>query len=80
MYTMSDRFVVFATELTADKAGQSVHALGQIADVRSRTTKRGGQFLAMSLQLLDGGVELVVWPNVLETTEGLWQEGRYLDR
>ena len=78
MYTMSDRFVVFATELTADKAGQSVHALGQIADVRSRTTKRGGQFLAMSLQLLDGGVELVVWPNVLETTEGLWQEGRYL--
>ena len=78
MYTMSDQFVVFATELTADKAGQSVHALGQIADVRSRTTKRGGQFLAMSLQLLDGGVELVVWPNVLETTEGLWQEGRYL--
>ena len=78
MYTMSDQFVVFATELTADKAGQSVHALGQIADVRSRTTKRGGQFLAMSLQLLDGGVELVVWPNVLETTGGLWQEGRYL--
>ncbi len=78
MYTMSDRFVVFATELTADKAGQSVHALGQIADVRSRTTKQGKQFLAMSLQLLDGGVELVVWPNVLETTEGLWQEGRYL--
>ena len=78
MYTMSDQFVVFAAELTADKAGQSVHALGQIADVRSRTTKRGGQFLAMSLQLLDGGVELVVWPNVLETTGGLWQEGRYL--
>ena len=78
MYTMSDQFVVFATELTADKAGQSVHALGQIADVRSRTTKQGKQFLAMSLQLLDGGVELVVWPNVLETTGRLWQEGTYL--
>ena len=32
----------------------------------------------MSLQLLDGGVELVVWPNVLETTSSLWREGTYL--
>ena len=79
MYEQADRFVVFASELTADKAGQPVHALGQVADVRSRTTRRGQQFLAMSLQLLDGGVELVVWPNVLEATTGsLWREGTYL--
>ena len=69
---------MFAADLTADKAGQTVNALGQVADVRSRTTRRGQQFLAMSLQLLDGGVELVVWPNVLETTGSLWREGTYL--
>ena len=79
MYEQADRFVVFASELTADKAGQTVHALGQVADVRSRTTRQGKQFLAMSLQLLDGGVELVVWPNVLETTGSLWREGTYLN-
>ena len=78
MYAKAHQYAVFATELTADKAGQTVHALGQIADVRSRTTRRGQQFLAMSLQLLDGGVELVVWPNVLETTGSLWREGTYL--
>ena len=78
MYAKADQFAVFAADLTADKAGQTVHALGQIADVRSRTTRQGRQFLAMSLQLLDGGVELVVWPNVLETTGSLWQEGTYL--
>ena len=78
MYAKAHQYAVFATELTADKAGQTVHALGQVADVRSRTTRRGQQFLAMSLQLLDGGVELVVWPNVLETTGSLWREGTYL--
>ena len=78
MYAKADQFAVFAADLTADKAGQTVHALGQVADVRSRTTRQGRQFLAMSLQLLDGGVELVVWPNVLETTGSLWHEGTYL--
>ena len=78
MYKKADQFAVFAADLTADKAGQTVNALGQVADVRSRTTRRGQQFLAMSLQLLDGGVELVVWPNVLETTGSLWREGTYL--
>ena len=78
MYAKADQFVVFAENLTADMAGQTVHALGQVANVRSRTTRRGQQFLAMSLQLLDGGVELVVWPNVLETTGSLWHEGTYL--
>ena len=78
MYKKADQFVVFASELSADKAGQQVNALGQVADVRSRTTRQGKQFLAMSLQLLDGGVELVVWPNVLETTSSLWREGTYL--
>ena len=78
MYAKADQFVVFASELSADKAGQTVNALGQVADVRSRTTRQGKQFLAMSLQLLDGGVELVVWPNVLETTSSLWREGTYL--
>ena len=78
MYKKAGQFAVFAADLTADKAGQTVNALGQVADVRSRTTRRGQQFLAMSLQLLDGGVELVVWPNVLETTGSLWREGTYL--
>ncbi len=76
MHAASAKYAVFANELTADKAGETVEALGQIADVRQHTTRRGNPFLAMSLELLDGGIELVVWPNVLETTDGLWEDGR----
>ncbi len=74
----SGQFVVFANELNADSVGKSVKALGQVADVRERTTRRGDAFLAMSLRLLDGGIELVAWPNVLENTKGLWEEGKYV--
>jgi len=78
MRRMQDQFVVYAEEITEEIAGQKRAALGQIEDVRELTTRRGDKFLSLKLALLSGSVELVVWPNVLETTEELWQAGHYV--
>ncbi|MEX0761459.1 MAG: DNA polymerase III subunit alpha [Dehalococcoidia bacterium] len=78
MYAQAENFLVFASEVTAERAGQKVVALGQVIGVRELNTRKGDRFLAMSLGLLDGEIELVVWPNVLENTGGLWEEGRFL--
>jgi DNA polymerase III alpha subunit len=46
--------------------------------VRELTTKRGDKFLALNLKLLDGDIEMVVWPNILEATPGLWENGNFV--
>ena len=70
--------VVFAAEITADITGQKRAALGQVNDIRELTTKRGEKFLSLNLTLLDGNIEIVVWPNILEQTPSLWQNGSFV--
>jgi DNA polymerase-3 subunit alpha len=70
--------VVFAADITPDITGQKRAALGQVSDIRELTTKRGEKFLSLSLTLLDGNIEVVVWPNILEQNPGLWQNGSFV--
>lgn len=70
--------VVYAAEITADITGQKRAALGQVNDIRELTTKRGEKFLSLNLTLLDGNVEIVVWPNILEQNPSLWQNGSFV--
>ena len=70
--------VVFASDITAEITGQKRAALGQVNDVRELTTKRGEKYLSLNLTLLDGNIEMVVWPNILEQTPGLWENGSFV--
>ena len=70
--------VVYAAEITADITGQKRAALGQVNDIRELTTKRGEKFLSLNLTLLDGNIEIVVWPNILEQNPSLWQNGSFV--
>ena len=70
--------VVFASDITAKISGQKRAALGQVNDIRELTTKRGEKFLSLNLTLLDGNIEMVVWPNVLERTASLWENGSFV--
>ncbi|MCZ6538763.1 MAG: DNA polymerase III subunit alpha [Chloroflexi bacterium] len=70
--------VVFASDITTEITGQKRAALGQLNDIRELTTRRGEPFLSMNLTLLDGDIELVVWPNILEQTAGLWENGSFV--
>lgn len=78
MQANADHFIVFASQVTGDRNGEKVGLLGQIRRVRELSTKRGETFLAVSVGMLDGEIEVVVWPNVLETTRGLWEDGKFV--
>ncbi|MCH8223248.1 MAG: DNA polymerase III subunit alpha [Chloroflexi bacterium] len=78
MLANAEHFIVFASQVTGDRNGEKVGLLGQIRRVRELSTKRGETFLAVSVGMLDGEIEVVVWPNVLATTSGLWKDGKFV--
>ncbi|MCS7207509.1 MAG: DNA polymerase III subunit alpha [Dehalococcoidia bacterium] len=67
--------ILSRTQLDPEMTGQRVVLVGQVASVRESFTKEKRPFLTASLALLDGQVEMVVWPPVYETTRSLWREG-----
>ena len=62
-------------QLDDEMEGETKTFLGQISGVSERYTREQKKFLIVNLELLGGLVEVVVWPNVLEQTDGLWTEG-----
>jgi DNA polymerase-3 subunit alpha len=78
MRQQPDNIVVFAADITPDMSGQKRAALGQVNGVRELTTKRGDKFLSLNLTLLDGDIEMVVWPNILEKNPALWDNGNFV--
>ena len=78
MRQQPNNIIVFSSDITADLAGQKRAALGQVNNVRELNTRRGDKFLSLNLTLLDGDIELVVWPNILEQVPDLWQNGNFV--
>jgi len=62
-------------QLDDDMQGKSLAMVGQVSICTERYTKEQKKFLVVSLDLLDGQVEVIVWPDVLERTREIWQEG-----
>lgn len=78
MREQPENIIVFAADITADLSGQKRAALGQINNIRELTTKRGDKFISLNLTLLDGDIEMVVWPNILEQNPALWENGNFV--
>jgi DNA polymerase-3 subunit alpha len=62
-------------QLDEDMQGQTLTLLGHISGVSERHTRDQKRFLVATLDLLAGPIEVIVWPDVLERTQKLWQEG-----
>jgi DNA polymerase-3 subunit alpha len=78
MRRQPENIIVFASDITAEISGQKRAALGQVNGIRELTTKRGDKFISLNLTLLDGDVEMVVWPNILEQNPTLWENGNFV--
>ncbi|MBM3943051.1 MAG: DNA polymerase III subunit alpha [SAR202 cluster bacterium] len=63
-------------QLDEEMQGQQVSLLGYISGVTERATREQRKFLVVNLELLGGPVEVIVWPDVLERTQGMWDEGK----
>ena len=62
--------------LDEEMSGQSINMLGYISTVTERTTREGKRFLIVNLEVLGGFLEVMVWPDTLQRTAGVWQGGR----
>ena len=60
----------------SDKTNDTqVTIVGHITEINERYTKDQKKFLVVSLDLVDGGIEVLVWPDVLNRTSDFWQPG-----
>ena len=63
-------------QLDEGMQGQTLSLIGHVSAVNERFTKDQKKFMAITLDLLLGSVEVMVWPDVLERTQAMWQEGK----
>ena len=63
-------------QLDEGMEGQTLTLLGHVSAVMERNTREQKRFLVITLDLLVGPVEVIVWPDVLERTEEIWKEGQ----
>jgi DNA polymerase-3 subunit alpha len=63
-------------QLGEETSGQTVNVLGYISSFTERTTKEGKRFFIVNLEVLGGILEVMVWPDTLQRTAEVWQDGR----
>ena len=78
IYSAAGKAIISKADLDSDMEGQRIALVGQLSEVQQRLTRNQRSFTIATLELLDGGIEVAVWPNVLEKTQDLWSEGKVL--
>ena len=71
-------FIVYADQISNAKHGNSVNLIGQVINIESRKTRRGDTFFIIDLGLLDSDIEIIVWPNNLDSSRFLWEKGKFI--
>jgi DNA polymerase-3 subunit alpha len=69
---------ILCGHIDAEQAGQTVVVAGMVASVRQSFTRDRRPFASVTLEDLDGRVEVMVWPDAYVSTRDLWQEGNIL--
>ena len=65
-------------QLGDDIQGKPLQGIGYASNITERSTKEGKRFLIVGLELMGGQLETLVWPDTLQRTSEVWQEGRLL--
>ena len=68
--------VVAVDQLSEEMQGQPVTALGIVSTTTERARRDGQRFLIVTMDMLGGQLEVIVWPESLQRTEDVWQPGR----
>ena len=75
----SNTHAVFFGQINSKKSYEQLKTIGQVLSITKRTTRAKEQFIICELGLLDNSMELVVWPDKMETSQYLWETGTYLE-
>jgi len=76
---LKKRVTTYTANLSEEWAGQKVTLGGRVTEIRRITTKRDGRtMLAVQLEDLLGGIEVVVFPKTYDATADVWREDAVL--
>ena len=75
---LSPKGTVSCGEINMDMVGQTVMVTGIVVSVRQAYTRDKRPFIVASVEDPDASIEVIAWPRVYESTQGLWQEGNML--
>jgi DNA polymerase-3 subunit alpha len=70
--------VVMQSQLVGHRNNGKTTLLGQISTVTDRLTRDKRPFKVLTVEMIDGTIEAVVWEDLLEKTESLWGPGMLL--
>jgi DNA polymerase-3 subunit alpha len=65
-------------EINMDMIDETVTVTGMVVSVRQAHTKDNRPFVVASIEDLDASIEVIAWPRLYESTQGIWQEGNIL--
>jgi len=65
-------------EINMDMVDETVTVTGMVVSVRQAHTRDNRPFVVASIEDLDASIEVIAWPRLYESTQGLWQEGNIL--
>ncbi len=69
---------VSCCEINMEMADETVTVTGMVVSVRQAHTRDNRPFVVASIEDLDASVEVIAWPRLYESTQGIWQEGNIL--
>jgi len=76
---LKKRVTTYTAHLSEEWAGQKVTLGGRVTEIRRIMTKKDGRtMLAVQLEDLLGGIEVVVFPRTYDATADLWREDAVL--
>jgi DNA polymerase-3 subunit alpha len=70
--------VVSCGEINTDMVDETVTVRGLVVSARQAYTRDNRPFIVASIEDLDASIEVIAWPRLYESTQGLWQEGNIL--
>ena len=65
-------------EINREMVDETVTVAGMVVSVRQAYTRDKRPFVVASIEDLDSGIEVIAWPRLYESTQGIWQEGNIL--
>ena len=71
--------VISREDIEPEHTGKDISVVGQVSAYRTGYTKDNKMFSAVTLELLGGNIEVMVWPKIYETTSELWYEGSLVE-
>jgi DNA polymerase-3 subunit alpha len=72
------RAIAAREQIDLGMEGQKITILGHLSSAQERRTRDNRPYVSASLELLGGSLEVLAWPQTLERTQNVWQEGALL--